>query len=367
VENLGASLLGSLKFKRIRAPLFVCGSAFVAGIANAEIIVDGSVGVNTTPTSVAATGGNYAITADLGLQTGGNLLHSFDTFNIGSGETAMFTGPSSVNNIISRVTGGDPSSINGTIASDIAGANLWLLNPDGIVFGEGATLNITGSFHAATADYLQLRDGVEIPSTTASPILTNAAPHAFGFVNESTISNSSLTLQNANLAVPENEFLGLVGSDVNVSASVLSAPGGQISIVSINEAGEVDYSDQGYQAHYSEGSSSHGDDAGFSGSLTLSNSALKVDGSREGNLQIEGGDININTNNTDVVPSVSNLSTSFYEEVDLLDKPCELAEFYGKGSLAFTVNEEDEETQFGVEVKKIRGGALGLIPQKDCL
>jgi len=100
-------------------------------------------------------GPNYAITANLGKQVGGNLFHSFGQFGLSTGESAAFSGPATVNNVISRVTGGNPSPLNGRIQSNIAAANLYLINPNGIVFGPNATVNVSGGFHASTADYLK--------------------------------------------------------------------------------------------------------------------------------------------------------------------------------------------------------------------
>ncbi len=102
----------------------------------------------------------YWITPEMGEQHEGNLFHSFASFSIRAGEVATFAGPDptvgpqSISNVISRVTGGDPSQIDGTLRSDIAGANLWLLNPSGVVFGAGAKLEVPGSFHARTGDYV---------------------------------------------------------------------------------------------------------------------------------------------------------------------------------------------------------------------
>jgi filamentous hemagglutinin family protein len=72
-----------------------------------------------------------------------------------------FTGPDSVKNVIGRVTGGEPSSIDGTLASTIPDADLYLLNPAGILFSPNARLDVKGSFHASTADELRLGDGQE--------------------------------------------------------------------------------------------------------------------------------------------------------------------------------------------------------------
>jgi len=106
----------------------------------------------------ALAGPSYAITSSLGRQVGGNLFHSFGKFNIDTGESATFSGPGSVRNVIGRVTGGSCSTIDGGINCTIQGANLYLINPSGMVFGPNAGLNVSGSFHASTSDYLLLED-----------------------------------------------------------------------------------------------------------------------------------------------------------------------------------------------------------------
>ncbi len=108
-------------------------------------------------------GPNYAIGASLGKQVGSNLFHSFGKFGLATGESAAFSGPAAISNIIGRVTGGNLSSIDGKIQSTIAGANLFLINPSGIVFGPHATVNVSGAFHASTADYLKMTDGARFP------------------------------------------------------------------------------------------------------------------------------------------------------------------------------------------------------------
>ena len=83
----------------------------------AEVITDGSLGQ-----AAALTGPDFQITADLGQQRGGNLFHSFSQFNIASNESATFSGPAEIANIISRITGGDMSTIDGLLRSEIGGA-----------------------------------------------------------------------------------------------------------------------------------------------------------------------------------------------------------------------------------------------------
>ena len=90
---------------------------------------------------------------------GANLFHSFGDFNVHTGESATFTGPATTQNVIGRVTGGHASDIDGTIRSEMPKANLYLLNPAGVMFGPDASLDLKGSFAVTTADYLKHADG----------------------------------------------------------------------------------------------------------------------------------------------------------------------------------------------------------------
>ncbi len=159
----------------------IVASALLAGAAQAQVTLDGTLG-----RAGALSGPNYQITPDLGQQRGGNLFHSFGQFSINTGESATFSGPHSVSNIIGRVTGGQMSFIDGTIRSTIPGANLYLLNPAGMLFGENARLDVNGAFHASTADYVRLDDGGRFDARTpANSLLTVAPVAAFGFLGES--------------------------------------------------------------------------------------------------------------------------------------------------------------------------------------
>ena len=117
---------------------------------------------------------------------GVNLIHSLDRFDLNSADTARFTAdPLPTDNIIARVTGGDISTIWGTIEMDVAGANLFFLNPAGIVFGPTATLNVQGGFHASTADTVSLDNGMgnTLLAFSGDAALAMAHPVAFGFLN----------------------------------------------------------------------------------------------------------------------------------------------------------------------------------------
>jgi filamentous hemagglutinin family protein len=121
---------------------------------SAEVAADGTLGAE-----VRLTGRDIKVPARLGQILGKNLFHSFERFGIETGGKVTFTGPDGLKNVISRVTGGAPSSIDGTLASKVRGADVWLLNPAGILFGPHARLDVPGSFHASTADELRFEDG----------------------------------------------------------------------------------------------------------------------------------------------------------------------------------------------------------------
>ena len=112
---------------------------------------------NSLGTTVTQAGNVYNI--ENGTITGSNQFHSFGEFSVGTGDIASFNGPAGIANILSRVTGGDVSNIYGTIQSTIEGANLFLMNPAGVIFGPSASLNVSGSFHTTTADFLKLGEG----------------------------------------------------------------------------------------------------------------------------------------------------------------------------------------------------------------
>jgi filamentous hemagglutinin family protein len=224
---------------------------------HAQITTDGSLG---PPQNLP--GPDYQIGADLGQQRGGNLFHSFQDFNLQSWESATFSGPNSVQNVISRVTGGNPSNIDGLFRSTIPGADVYFLNPYGIMFGPNARLDVQGSFHASTADYLRLGDGGRFDAHQPNnSILTVAPIEAFGFLDYSVapISAKGLKPENTELEIPENKILSLIGGHIEIENDTildtrqkgwerkpdLLAPSGRIDLVSVASPGEVIPTDSG--------------------------------------------------------------------------------------------------------------------------
>ncbi len=162
----------------LRTGSYLVLAMLTSRMALAEVSTDGTLGRRVT-----RTGPNFAIGADLGQVRGRNLFHSFERFNIDTGGRVTFTGPGGIKNVISRVTGGERSSIDGTLASTIPGADFYLLNPAGILFGPNARLDVKGAFHASTADELRFADGAVFSALdTAGSTLSVAEPQAFGFL-----------------------------------------------------------------------------------------------------------------------------------------------------------------------------------------
>jgi len=202
-------------------------------VSHAEVNLDGTLGPK-----IELPGPHFKIEADMGELKDKNLFHSFKDFNINTGESATFRGPDSVENVISRVTGGNQSLIDGALRSEIPNANLYLVNPRGILFGKNAHLDITGSFHASTADYLQFEDGNRFYATTPEKSLLSVAPlSSFGFLNKPL---GNITLKGSHLQVENQKTLSLIGGDLAlVDGSGLSAPDGKINLISAASHGDV--------------------------------------------------------------------------------------------------------------------------------
>jgi len=204
--------------------------------SHAEISTDGSLGEK-----VILGGPDIRITSDLGQIRGQNLFHSFSEFNIQTNESATFSGPASVGNIISRVTGGNASYIDGKLQSTIEGANLYLLNPSGVMFGPWAELDIKGSFHTSTADYLKFSNNeIFHADLSKESILSVADPQAFGFLSA---NPTDISLDDSWLWVNEGETLSIVAGNINVAGgewgAEIAARGGVIQLIGAGCQGEI--------------------------------------------------------------------------------------------------------------------------------
>ncbi|WP_374875443.1 filamentous hemagglutinin N-terminal domain-containing protein [Microseira sp. BLCC-F43] len=204
-----------------------------------QIAPDGTLSTNVTTTNNL----NFAIND--GNRVGNNLFHSFREFSVPTGGEAFFNNAQEIQNIFSRVTGGTISNIDGLIRAK-GNANLFLLNPSGIIFGPNARLNIGGSFLATTASSFKFADGVEFSATNpqATPLLTIDVPIGLQIgANPGNIVNRSIATdsnsQVVGMQVQPGRSLVLVGGDVTASGSRLNAPGGRIELGGLATAGTV--------------------------------------------------------------------------------------------------------------------------------
>jgi len=213
------------------------------GHAQAQILPDNTLGAES---SVVLDGGTLLF-IDGGATRGGNLFHSFEEFSVQTGNTVFFNNALNIQNILSRVTGSSASSIDGTIAAQ-GTANLFLLNPNGVVFGPNASLQVGGAFLATTADGLNFEDGFEFSAgdPQAPPLLTINAPIGLTFrgspqpiTNQSSVVSLN-TGAPAGLEVSPGSTLALVGGDVTLlDGGRLTAPGGRVELGGLASEGTV--------------------------------------------------------------------------------------------------------------------------------
>ncbi len=236
---------------------------------------------------------------DGGAIRGSNLFHSFQEFNIDNGRGAYFSNPGNISNILTRVTGSNISNIFGTLGV-LGNANLFLINPNGIVFGPNARLDVGGSFFASTADSILFENSVEFAASNpdAPPLLTINIPIGLNFrenpgsiVNQAALTtledgsplrdnNGFLTPQGLN--VPQNQTLGLLGGDILFDNGVAISPGSNIELGGLSEPGIVELNENGSLT--------------FPSNIQQSNIAL----TNESQINVRannGGNININAGN----------------------------------------------------------------------
>jgi filamentous hemagglutinin family protein len=206
----------------ITAALF---AAPLAPATQAQITPDSTLGAEAsrmTPETLVQ--GDLADLIEGGAIRGGNLFHSFLEFNVDLGQRVYFANPAGIESILSRVTGGDPSAIFGTLGVDGA-ADLFLINPNGIVFEENASLDIQGSFYATTAEAIPLGEGVYSATAPEQSSLLTVNPSA---LFSSYLSDASGDIENrGQLAAGEN--LTLAGNNLDLQGQV--AAGGDLTLL----------------------------------------------------------------------------------------------------------------------------------------
>lgn len=210
----------------------------------AQIVPDTSLPINSTVTNSGNTD-----TINGGTKAGSNLFHSFREFSVPTGGTAIFNNSIDIQNIITRVTGSSISNIDGLLQAN-GTANLFLINPNGIIFGANAQLKIPGSFLASTADSLIFADGTlfSVKNPQNNPLLTISVPIGLqlGTVNPIVVQGPGQNLLEdetgaivrennrvVGLAVEPGRSLVLAGADIQLQGGNLTAPAGRISLLAV--------------------------------------------------------------------------------------------------------------------------------------
>lgn len=245
--------------------------------AIADVRTDGSVG------AIQALSGKMVIPQTLGQVRGQNLFHSFSFLNVNPGESLSFTSTDNLQNIIARVTGGTASTIQGQLQVQAASGskpNFYLMNPKGIVFAEGAVIDVPAGLHVTTANYLQFSDGQFHADLQKTSHLSSAAPEAFGFLGgqRSTVKFTG----RANLLPVSSREVNLVAGDVVVEDTWLKSYGGEIRVMAVGDAA---------------GLVSSRNTPELKGNITITDGGLLdssgAKGVNGGNILVSGGDIQI--------------------------------------------------------------------------
>ncbi len=220
----------TLKFAILSAPA-ICGileGTLYLKTVNAQLIPDTTFSTLVTGTTTQTVNG--------GVRSGNNLFHSFSQFSIPTNGKVLFNNDNTVQTIFSRVTGSTPSLINGSITTR-GTANLFLLNPNGILFGPKASLSLGGSFVGTTAERVLFDRGGSFGIGTVKPdaLLTLNVPIGLQFGSRP----GPIEINQTTLRVPSNQSLLLAGNNLNITGK-LYAEGGRMDLASINGAGVIE-------------------------------------------------------------------------------------------------------------------------------
>jgi filamentous hemagglutinin family protein len=247
--------MGLLKIG-VRQAILNVGSVITIGSLLASVWPIASVAAQTVngivgdrslpdPSIVQQVGADAGITG--GTIRGSHLFHSFERFSIPTGGSAWFQAAPTLQTIFARVTGNSVSQIDGVLGSS---TSLFLLNPNGILFGPNAHLAVSGSFLATTANSFRFADGSEFSAVApqASPLLTMSVPIGLQFGAQP----KPITQQARSLIGAPGQPIALVGGDLNLSGSSLTALGGQITLGSVAAEGLATFksSDRGFTFDY---------------------------------------------------------------------------------------------------------------------
>ncbi|GAP98073.1 two-partner secretion domain-containing protein [Leptolyngbya sp. NIES-2104] len=260
---------------------------FCLALVNLSLIAP-SHAQTVTPDGTLSTIVNTPNTRDFtitgGRTAGTNLFHSFQEFSVPTGGSARFNNALDIQTIFSRVTGGTTSQIDGLLQTN-GRASLFLLNPNGILFGSNASLNIGGSFVGTTASSVKFADGTEFSAVNpgSPPLLTISAPIGLQMGQ----NPGAIVSQAFSPVVNPGQTLAFIGGDLLLRDSYLNVPDGHIELGSVG-------SDQ-FVSLVPNGSGWRFDYAGVTAfqNILLQSSYLDVSGNGGGTIQLQGGQIQL--------------------------------------------------------------------------
>ena len=244
---------------------------------------------------------------DGGAVRGSNLFHSFDAFNVSAGQGVYFANPTGVETIVNRVTGNTATDILGTLGS-LGNADVFLINPNGILFGPDAQLDLGGSFVASTANRIDFTDGLQFSATKpqSAALLTISTPIGLHFGTSPgsiQVQGSGHTLRTENnspndpivsqgpfmgLAVPMGETLALIGGNVSLEGGNIRAEAGRIELGGVGDNSRVSLSSipTGWAMEY-------GDTSRFSDVKLSQAASVDTNGAGAGSIHIQGQQISL--------------------------------------------------------------------------
>ena len=281
--------------------------ALLPSVTLAQVVPDSTQGAESSVvTPNIEINGQMSDRIDGGAVRGVNLFHSFQEFNVPELRGVYFTNPTGIENILTRVTGSNPSNIFGTLGV-LGNADLFLLNPNGILFGPNASLNLNGSFLTTTADRFLFNNGIAwgVSDPSAPPLLEINVPIGLQFgQTPGTIevqgTGNNLTFDNQTfstirdrrplgLDVPTNESLTMIGGELLFTGGNVTAPGGRIDLGSVAGGSRITLTpnNPGWQVSYenatgfqditlSQAASIDASDAALSGDILIQGRQIRV-------------------------------------------------------------------------------------------
>ncbi|NEO05939.1 MAG: filamentous hemagglutinin N-terminal domain-containing protein [Moorea sp. SIO3I8] len=269
----------------VAASPFVLCSLLGATTALGQITPDNTLGkVSSVVTPNVTINGALADLIEGGAIRDSNLFHSFSDFNVAEFGRVYFANPAGVANILSRVTGTNVSNILGTLGV-LGNANLFLINPNGIVFGSNSRLDLGGSFFGSTADSILFDDGTVFSAKNPNdkPLLTINIPSGLQYGS----NPGSITNQSSLFLVPNGQTLGLIGGEVTIPGGLIAALDGRIELGSVgNGVVNLTPTDTSFVLDYSAVPAFQ--------DISLSDGAFVItSGESGGSIQVQGANVSL--------------------------------------------------------------------------